>query len=728
MTIRESIVATLEHVYGPLLIGVGFAILYLTQDPAHEVILGFLHELSPPGSGAYKPFAFGRQIISLTLLWSLPIVVWSAATFAVRQSRARMYAPARWIPVLAGIFVFYALARGTWAVATGSEAKNLPTLNIWMFYFGIVAGFFYGSLLHAAVKGLGEFALFNQRIPNKAEGFWTFAALVVLILPVLWIGFFRPVDAYFIGPVGIASVFAISACYFLSALTVLSSNAPHNIPLVVILLLMILSTTSPWAAFFLTCLALAALVLWLLRWWRNNEGAPLPLWLSEWRGPWTLTGILMVLVFASATAFLSWTPPPCGTLSGCNLVKGVSPENRGQKRTVESFKVWQGRSEPTVRLVAAQGGGLYAAYHTAYYLAARADEDPNFAESVFAISGVSGGSVGAAVFWAIVKSGHCQDAGPNGRCHRQAVQDILRYDFLSPTLAAFLFRDAFDTVIPISYLADKPIDRANVLENLFADRVDAVLGTENLLRTGLADSWAPDAGVPVLMLNSTEVGTGERRILSPLPLLPRDVPARIRLEGGKDLTVGNAMTISARFPFVTPPARVRRPDQTGRIVVRQLVDGGYFDNSGIETLIEAISDLAGIDDTRQLEVLSFNVEGGGEDVAIKGLIAAAIGAFTGAWRARRDLTGDRLTAMVGTGDLTDKTALNTAGNTSEIPLTRSAYTVVPVNKLRVCSVKMFEQTMNFTVSWYLTPDTFQDIEVQMDDLSERMSDGFCSSD
>ncbi|MDJ0640715.1 MAG: hypothetical protein QNJ20_17975, partial [Paracoccaceae bacterium] len=598
----------------------------------------------------------------------------------------------------------------------------------WMFYIGILGGLVYGYFLHMAVRGLGEYTLFDSRIPNKTEGAQSIGAFIVLIIPVLWIGFFRPQDAYFIGPVGIAAVFAISAAYFLAALTVISARGPYKIPMIVVLLFMIWATTNRWVAAILAAVSFGVVVLWIVRWVYERANKPLKPWVTGWRGLWTLAGALLLTAFGAVSAVLLWTPPACGTLSGCNVVKGVEPGSRAQLRTVDSFEAWEGRTAPTVRLVAAQGGGLYAAYHTAYYLAARADLEEDFANSVFAISGVSGGSVGAAVFWAIVKSGHCENSAETDRCHRDAVQDILRYDFLSPTLATFLFRDAFDTVVPISYLSDAPIDRASVLESMFSAKVDGVLGTENLLGTALADSWAPDAGVPVLMLNATEVGTGERRILSPLPLLPRDVPARILLEGGNDLTIGNAMTISARFPFVTPPARIRRADETGKIVVRQLVDGGYFDNSGIETLLEAVGDLVELKQAGQLEVLAFDVEGGGPEITIKGLIGAPIGAFTGAWRARRDLTGARLGAMVADqqNDL-DPLVSRQPVESLLRPLrtAKSAYAVLPVEKLQVCQVRMFEQTMNFTVSWYLTPDTFREIEIQMDDLAERMAGGLC---
>ena len=49
-------------------------------------------------------------------------------------------------------------------------------------------------------------------------------------------------------------------------------------------------------------------------------------------------------------------------------------------------------------LVTAKGGGIRAAYWTAALLTALQDANPEFADHVFAVSGVSGGSVGAGVF------------------------------------------------------------------------------------------------------------------------------------------------------------------------------------------------------------------------------------------------------------------------------------------------------------------------------------------
>src|SRR5258706_2825494 len=59
--------------------------------------------------------------------------------------------------------------------------------------------------------------------------------------------------------------------------------------------------------------------------------------------------------------------------------------------------VHPGRKYP-VFVVAAQGGGYYAAYHSGLFLARLEDRCPSFADHTFAVSSVSGGSLGAAVF------------------------------------------------------------------------------------------------------------------------------------------------------------------------------------------------------------------------------------------------------------------------------------------------------------------------------------------
>src|SRR5258706_3224485 len=76
----------------------------------------------------------------------------------------------------------------------------------------------------------------------------------------------------------------------------------------------------------------------------------------------------------------------------------------------KKFEDWYARlaakypAEPShpVFIVATEGGGIRAAYWTASVLTALQDQAPQFSDHLFAISSVSGGSLGATVFTALV--------------------------------------------------------------------------------------------------------------------------------------------------------------------------------------------------------------------------------------------------------------------------------------------------------------------------------------
>jgi hypothetical protein len=105
-------------------------------------------------------------------------------------------------------------------------------------------------------------------------------------------------------------------------------------------------------------------------------------------------------------------------------------------------------------IVATEGGGIPAAYWTGIVLGGLQDANPNFANHLFAISGVSGGSLGAVVFDALV-------AENDGRFYQENAHEILSRDFLSPALAVMLYPDLVQRFlpVPIAYF-----DRARALE------------------------------------------------------------------------------------------------------------------------------------------------------------------------------------------------------------------------------------------------------------------------
>lgn len=270
-------------------------------------------------------------------------------------------------------------------------------------------------------------------------------------------------------------------------------------------------------------------------------------------------------------------------------------------------------------VVAADGGGIRAAYWTATVLGHLQDQNPRFADHLFAVSGVSGGSLGAAVFTTLVAEARRENAGegrfvcdlgsrrdkPKER-FRLCAQAILAQDFLSPVVAGILYPDLVQRIWPdgIAHL-----DRARALERSWE-----LAWTQTLknLRFGSAfdDLWEHSPGwVPALYLNSTSVETGRRVIVSSVRLNGgNDRPAFHDAEDGvvwigQSLPLSAAVHLSARFTYVSPAASIyTKDDSTGDERLKgHLVDGGYFENSGATTAYELLDEINRINQSCELD-------------------------------------------------------------------------------------------------------------------------------
>jgi predicted chitinase len=294
--------------------------------------------------------------------------------------------------------------------------------------------------------------------------------------------------------------------------------------------------------------------------------------------------------------------------------------------------------EYPVFIVAAQGGGIYAAHNAARFLARMQDLCPAFRQHLFAISAVSGGSVGSATFAATLhaeKAPLAAETAAGQACPKiarflrgvtvndidapgpveQRVARVLATDFLSPLTAGFLFTD-FTQLFSVA--AFPFLDRARFLEYTLENTAKNVLkGVDqtNLLKADFQSHWTPDNNMPALLLNTTDVGSGKRVVISPFdidPAHPRDsdlcVLANLKRQGkGADQTVesssihiplSTAAFASARFPWVTPASTVTlNNDCITAHPKARLVDGGYVENSGVETALDLIEKLKTVQGT-----------------------------------------------------------------------------------------------------------------------------------
>jgi len=244
-------------------------------------------------------------------------------------------------------------------------------------------------------------------------------------------------------------------------------------------------------------------------------------------------------------------------------------------------KKYSDRLEHPLYIVTAEGGGIRAAYWTAIVLGSLQDKDPSFADHVFAISGVSGGSVGAAVFSALLT-----DENARGQIVQRS-EEILGQDFLSSAIAAMLYPDFAQRFCPIPI---QLLDRGHWLEKSWEQAWRETARKhghdDDRFAEGFCSLWKQGSPyVPVLLLNATSVERGNRVIASNIRITPDEFLASDdlmnKIAPATDVPLSTAAHLSARFTYVSPAARFVSDNS-------HAVDGGYFENSGATTGVDIL--------------------------------------------------------------------------------------------------------------------------------------------
>lgn len=234
-------------------------------------------------------------------------------------------------------------------------------------------------------------------------------------------------------------------------------------------------------------------------------------------------------------------------------------------------------------LIASEGGGVRAAYWTARVLAGLQDADPGWAARIVAMSGVSGGSMGMAVWRACLRS------RPTGeRAMTRCVQrGFDRLDALSPLLGGLLFEDVWMRLLPTDALCDAATGCGLRSRALGFER--EWMRAFPRLAQPLGPRWP---GEPDLLLNSTVVESGNRALLGTRRFAPGELPgAEDLLASGRvrsEPALVTAAHTSARFPFTNPLASLPALPASSPAAAH-LVDGGYHDNSGTASLADLLT-------------------------------------------------------------------------------------------------------------------------------------------
>ena len=273
-----------------------------------------------------------------------------------------------------------------------------------------------------------------------------------------------------------------------------------------------------------------------------------------------------------------------------------------------------------IYLVAAEGGGVRSAYWTAQVLARMHDDkagQADFDRRLLLLSGVSGGSMGHVAYLACARLQRAAQASAPASAPAQPPAAVLpiqpltaqalaqciderfaRMDALTPLLGGLLFEDVFSRVLPLArgmagctHPGCAHVNRAESFERewigAFSD------GANRPLAEGLLERRP---GEPIVAFNSTWVETGNRTVALNVRLAADALPAATQLTRcmGADVRLVSAAHTSARFPVTNPLAGVlpHGAADTACGSGGHLIDGGYFDNSAVPTLLDTQRELS----------------------------------------------------------------------------------------------------------------------------------------
>ena len=279
-------------------------------------------------------------------------------------------------------------------------------------------------------------------------------------------------------------------------------------------------------------------------------------------------------------------------------------------RWVDMHRQQDGDTIPLI-LIAAEGGGIRALNWTAETLIRLDSIIPGFSRHVYALSGVSGGGVGTVFYTAFLRD--VAEANRIGQFEQ--FRNVIRDDYLSAVTGALLFPDGVQRLIPAPIPA---LERAKWLEDSWATSYRNNLNL-NTLDSSLTALYQTKTGynynLPSLLLNGTLAESGQKTITSNLRLDARyftDVISTLDVLGS-DVPLKTAASLCSRFPVVTNGGLIQKDtlDRNGRIqrYGGHVVDGGYFDNSGVETCIQLLNNLVPairqLDTTRGVKIIPY---------------------------------------------------------------------------------------------------------------------------
>lgn len=308
---------------------------------------------------------------------------------------------------------------------------------------------------------------------------------------------------------------------------------------------------------------------------------------------WVVLAVVLVVIVEQVVLYFL-VSPRTDTIRGDAVFRAATPLDEALRRSVKA----QGTASPTLIIVAAAGGGIRASYWTSKVLTHVVDSVPSSRPKFFIASGVSGGSVGLALFRSLlaVPNASCspnERTGPLESCSDKFHEQ----DFLAGILGATVTSELINVVLPILPA------RSVALERTWEARWRALITpfdtrSSDLFSAPMRSHWSDTSPRLSLVLNTTSIYGGDRMPVSDLRTewMHEVGPCKVNIAEQVDLPLSTAANSSARFPGledwgwfpVTDPAlKGRKEIETGCKDNEGIADGGFFDNFGAATALEA---------------------------------------------------------------------------------------------------------------------------------------------
>ena len=265
-------------------------------------------------------------------------------------------------------------------------------------------------------------------------------------------------------------------------------------------------------------------------------------------------------------------------------------------------------SDSTIKpiIICAEGGALRTGCFSAMLLARIQEAYPQFKNQIFCYSSVSGGSLGVSFFNAL-----CQKP-INGRDYSAHTKKFFQYDFLAPVTGKLVFGEPINWFSPWNI---SRFDRNIILERSWeASWCELDKNEKYLWKKGFLENYSIYKDMPALFINSTEVETGKRTIISNVQTSKGRFIGTVDFfaQTKKDIPYSTATGLSARFPIISSAGAVNT--LCGR---RHYLDGGYVENKGNQTAIEIINSLPTSFEGKRIEPIVLQISFSPRDTTCK---------------------------------------------------------------------------------------------------------------